>query len=690
MTRDGAGRILLVAMVTLGALLGFGLQPMIGRVLAASYGTSVKVWLSSMVFFQGSLFAGYLYAHLVAPRIGRWHLAVLLVPFVFLPPLFAVAPNPDAPAFEVFSTLIRYVLAPFAIVSTTAVVSQLWLASSDLEDRVDPYPLYASSNVGSLLGLLGYPLLLERISGVRVQSWLWSGSYLAYVAVVAAVWFVLKPDPRRLLAHHEADDGDAPAGPTPAEMAVWLLLAAFPSGLLISTTNVIASEVGSFPLIWVMPLAVYLGTFIACFRDNGDRLRWLAVLIPETALAGFVAFRFDLRDWWLAVLHLIVLAVVALAAHAELFHRRPHPRHLTTFFLTVAFGGWMGGLITNALPPVVFIDFSEHAVLLAGSAVLLTALGFRQIGALHDRFGLPLVAARGVAIAVLGTLTAAAIQTWFSGDEIDAYRNFYGRFEVQERTVDGRPMRLLMHGTTLHGVQSLEPDNAMEPLSYFHKDGCIARTYATLPEGPRRIAVLGLGAGVTTVFTDADDTMRFYEIDPDNERIARKWFTYLDDAPAREVDVVVGDGRLRLAAALEKYDLIHLDAFSGDGIPFHLLTTEAIRDYADHLTDDGILLFHVSNRFFDLRPVLKANAAALGLSGRFNGRMVSGRGMLAVPAACVVLAGTDTALARLTDERWYPLEGGFRDVAPWTDDYVDMWAAFDGQGSNPDVQADGR
>lgn len=676
MSRSLLARVLLTAMVLTGAILGFSLQPLLGRVLASTFGSSVDVWLTSMMFFQGALFAGYLYAHVLAPRLGRWHLLVLGVPLLFLPPLFHGDPAPDAPTLQVLLALGRYALGPFLVVATTSVVAQTWLASSDLEARVEPYPLYAASNVGSLLGLLGYPLLVERFVGLQVQSWSWSALYLLYAGLVIATFVVVRPQPRRPPEPSEPSEApDRPARASVRDIALWMALAAIPSAFLLSVTNVIVMEVGSIPLVWVVPLAAYLATFIVTFRAGSERAARGIEAWPELALMALVLAHIPSRSWLLAILHVVLLTAIAWVCHLELYRRRPHPRQLTLFYLAVSLGGWIGGAAVSLLAPLVFDDLLEYPLsALAFALVLAIAAGLRTWRGL-DRGRAWLRWTRAAAFAVLALLAALGTRLWFQDPALDRVRNFYGVMAVHDEVADDDypwPRRELRHGSTLHGRQVLTPELRRAPTTYYGPSGCIAQTFDALP-GPRRLGVVGLGAGVTAALARPGDAMRFFEIDAGSERLARQWFTFLDDSPADPLEVIIGDGRLELATRDDVYDLLLLDAFSGDSVPFHLLTVEALQTYLERLDEGGVLLLHVSNRFFELRPVAAAAARTLGIRAAYSTRTDHDDDPLTDPAMCVVLSRDGGRIdAVVADPGWAPLEGAFPEIAPWTDDHADL------------------
>ncbi|MCA9571264.1 MAG: ferrichrome ABC transporter permease, partial [Myxococcales bacterium] len=335
--------------VLVGALLLFGMEPMVGRMLVPYFGSAVSTWLTALMFFQIVLFGGYLYAHLVAPRIGRWHLLLLFLPLLNLPLGVRGEVAPVAPMAQILLSLTLSVGLPFFVLSTTAVVLQLWWSRSDLGKDREPYPLYAASNSGSLLALLGYPFLVEPLAGLRAQSLVWAAGYVLYAGLVAASWHLARPEP----GHAEEVVASGPP-PSVGELSLWALLAALPSGFLLAVTSVIANEVGSFPMVWVLPLAIYLGTFVLLFRDDpvgmGLRRFW-----PELGALGLLGYSLASgTSYLLLAFQLTLFFLYCMVVHGELYTRRPEPAYLTRYYLALSFGGGLGGTVVNLVPPAAF------------------------------------------------------------------------------------------------------------------------------------------------------------------------------------------------------------------------------------------------------------------------------------------------------------------------------------------------
>jgi len=597
------------------------------------------------------------------------------VPLLNLPLAITAEPSSQFSIAALLSALLLDIGLPFAVLATTAVVLQSWIANSQWSARHEPYWLYAASNAGSLLALLSYPLLMEPLMGLHMQAVLWTAGYLAYGLMVVAAWFVVRPQLRGAVP--DRDVGTAPC-PTASDYLLWLILSALPSALLLTVTNFIAIEIGSFPMVWVVPLALYLSSFIVAFRRRGHPRGVIAPFWTELVLIGCVLYLLPNRSWAAFAGHLAVFFLLCWFVHRELYERRPHPRHLTNFYLTVSAGGCLGGCLISLAAPMVFTDLYDYPLaLLAIGGILLVCRGGDFL-CFWRRARLPVAAARMTAFAACVVLIGIGVSAAVDPGEKFRHRNFYGTYRIVDKgpSADNPAgLRQLIHGSTMHGTQLLDSQEQHVPVSYFYEEGAIAQVYRSVPS-PRRIAVLGLGAGIVAAYTQSEDSLTFYELDPDNESIARNWFTYLNDAPG-QVQVLVGDGRLALAAhdPEDRYDLIHVDAFTGDGIPTHLLTREAIDNYCEHLAHDGLLLFHISNRYYDLRPVIKATAETLRLHGAMN--VIDRHKSLKSferPSQCVVLSRTRRTLSPLLAQGWRPFgtQDGLPSVRPWTDDYADL------------------
>jgi SAM-dependent methyltransferase len=724
------------ATLFLSATLLFLVQPMVAKMVLPLLGGTPAVWNTCMVFFQALLLAGYAYAHAAPARLGLrrqvWlHGALLLVPFLVLPIAIAhgfLPPTGSNPIPWLLGLLAVSVGLPFFVVSTTAPLLQRWIAGTGHRAARDPYFLYAASNVGSMLALLGYPTLVEPHLRLQDQSLVWTGAYGLLVALIAAcaAWTWRAGRARSAAAASGAAAAASAASPvveaggepTALERLRWTALAFVPSSLMLGVTTYLTTDIAAIPLFWVVPLALYLATFIIAFSGAFSGLRselrmWLPVL--TLWLLFTILLRASLQPTLEIPLHLAVFFLAALACHSELARRRPSARHLTEFYLWMSFGGVLGGIFNVLVAPFLFSSVAEYPLLLAlapaflagGAAAgggraglardllpaaavgaLATALIFLvPVGAFDPRwlgpllvYGLPLVLCfffiRRPSRFGLGLCAVVLAATFLGGRQdnlLHRERSFFGVVSVQ-RDADGR-FTQFFHGTTLHGQQFVDPARRDEPTSYYRRGGAVAQVFAAFsgPQVKSEVAVVGLGTGTLAIYGRPGQRMTYYEIDPAVLRIASdtRWFTFLRDSPAR-IDVVLGDARLRLAEAPNgAYGLMVLDAFTSDAIPVHLVTREAIQLYLTKLQSDGVLVFNVSNRYLELEPVLEAVARGLGLSARIqrdDANLKPGE----QASIWVVMARRDADLGALaSDPRWRRLQGR-PGVAAWTDDFSNL------------------
>ncbi|HPC31806.1 MAG TPA: fused MFS/spermidine synthase [Syntrophales bacterium] len=670
------GISLVHAMVFLGAFLLFGMEPLTGRLLVPYFGGAVHIWLVCLMYFQFLLLLGYLYAHLLAARAGRWHLALMLAPLLNLPLEMAATAVPTGDVWPLLATLTRHIALPFVVLSTTVVVVQLWVARSSLARPFNPYVLYATSNAGSLAALLGYPLLMEPFLGLRMQSLIWSGGYLLYLLAAAGVWGFLRPR----LPQRPPPAGETVTtkwGTTPG-FSSWLLLSFLSSALLVTVTNLVAMEIGSFPLVWVLPLALYLASFIITFRDGEKLSPHLMYFWLEIVALGIILFFIPASHWIFHLLLLCVLFLVCVMIHGDLYRRRPDSGQLTRFYFAVALGGFLGGASITLAAPLLFPGIYEYPLMLAVVAVI---FGWRYRKLLFRTWSLRYAS---VLIIRLGTVAALYLVLILvsganlAGDRKAAYRNYYGVSRIYDFPADKDApagVRILVHGSTMHGLQFRDRDREKMPTMYYHRRAGLGDVFAALPP-PRRIAVVGLGAGTAGALTASGDTLDYYEIDPDMEMIARHWFSFLEHTPAK-LRVIVGDGRLKLQQAGEKYDLILIDAFSGDGIPTHLITREALEIYRQRLAAHGLLVLHLTNRYYDLRPVVKAILADMKLPGVMKlSALTSSDTYMPIATLYLVISPESEELKPFVERGWIMLgeQDGLPPGVAWTDDYINILA----------------
>ncbi|MFM8678166.1 MAG: spermidine synthase, partial [Alphaproteobacteria bacterium] len=611
---------LYAAVVFGNAFLLFLVQPLAGKAILPWFGGSAAVWTVCMLFFQSLLLAGYGLAHamvrLLPPRgQGLAQLALVAASLAALPlaPDRALAGAAD-PALGILAVLGASVGLPYLVLCTTSPLLQRWFAV-DLPGR-SPYRLFALSNLASMLSLLLYPFAIEPSLGLRQQMLGWSLAYAVLALPFAALAL------RRALrdAGAEAPLALAEAPAPPALVACWVALSAAASLLLLAATGQLTQNVAPVPLLWLAPLALYLLSFILCFESARWYRRRAFLVLAALALPALALLPLaDLETLPVEAAvpaYLVGSFLVFMACHGELARLRPGAGGLTGYYLWISLGGALGGLGAGILAPRL-LD-SDHDLAIAiflAAAALLAAL---VVGAAR-RPRLPMLAAGALALAALAVLLA-----WMRIDEtrfaLASSRNFYGTLRIEETGEAGDPdeRRQLVHGRIMHGEQLLAPGREMTPTSYYGAQSGVGLAIAATrrAEGGQRVGVIGLGAGVMAAHGRPGDLYRFYEIDPQVERLARAHFTFLSGSPAR-TEVVLGDARLVLEReAPRSFDVLAVDAFTGDAIPVHLLTEEAFATWLRHLREGGILAVHVSNKYLDLAPVVRLAAERAGWQAR--------------------------------------------------------------------------
>lgn len=620
----------LVAAVGLGAFLLFLVQPMAARFILPWFGGAPTVWSTCLLFFQIALLGGYTYAHvtrrLALATQARLHLALLGLAILALPIVPAAHWKPidaNAPALRILLLLTTTLGVPYLVLAATAPLLQDWFART--RSAGVPYRLYAWSNAGSLVALLSYPLVFEPFLTLQAQARAWSILFSVFCGVCGwAAVHVIRAARVAEAAREVATEGEE-ARISGGDVGMWVLLSACGSGLLLAATNQLCENLAVVPLLWIVPLALYLITFILCFAGAYRRAVWAPLLI-----AGGGGAVWTLR----AVEHPLPLQVAAIVVvllagcmvcHGELVRIRPHANRLTSFYLAVAAGGSLGGMSVALAAPALLARLWEFPVFTVLSLVLLMVALYRDPRSRLHRGGLPFAWA-GLAI-VLGAGAAAFAEQppEDSGTEIARTRNFYGILIVAEDDQGAMEprMRRLLNGRILHGAQFLDPERQKKAPSYYAEGSgvelAIRQHARRLAAEPMRIGAVGLGAGTIAAWGAPGDSMRFFEINPAAEHFARQYFTFLSDSRAAAVDVAIGDARLSLERELRDglggraYDVLAVDAFTGDAIPVHLLTREAFALYFAMMNPDGVLALHVSNRYLDLMPVVRGLARERGL-----------------------------------------------------------------------------
>jgi hypothetical protein len=671
------------ATVFLSAFLLFLVQPIIGRYVLPWFGGGPAVWSVCLLFFQTMLLAGYAGAHWLT---SRWNARpqasaymVLLAASLLLLPIRPSAelwkPSSSAdPAGRILLLLIASVGGPYLLLSATGPLLQRWFTLS--EPGRAPWRLYALSNFGSLLALLSYPFAVEPFLRLNSQAWIWSALYVAFVVLAASIaWRFRAAAPAAIELEKLEDSGEKPGAWT---VAFWVGLAACGSTLLVATTNQISQEIAVNPFLWVAPLAIYLLTFIVTFESERFYRRAVfataaGIFAPVGCMVPSASVGLSLRVQ--LALYLSVLFVTCMICQGELARSRPSPRYLTTFYVAVAGGGALGGVFVALVAPHLFTEFLEYPIGLA-AACLLGFVGWLRGGAWALWTGGNLKVRVPLMALLLGGFTAlVATVTMGNQPSIASARNFYGTLRVVHQTDQNGLMRELRHGRTRHGFQYHEYPQRTWPTSYYGPHSGVGIALKSLEQPNRRVGIIGLGAGTMAVWGHAGDTFRFYEINPDVEEMAREWFTYLQDSRAR-TEVVLGDARVQLERELaaghpEGFDLLAVDAFSSDAIPYHLLTTECADVYRRHLAPGGLLLLHISNRVLNLEPVTRGMAQHLGwkpvllIAGDDQETGESGSSWVLLTGNAEFLERTGLGSVVSPWTRRTPIL--------WTDDFVSLW-----------------
>lgn len=754
----------------LSSFLLFVSQPMEGKMLLPWLGGTPSVWNACMLFFQAVLLLGYLYAHLLSTKLKPRlqiviHAAVLVLPFALLPPGLPAAVTEsdllgESPIRWLLFALAFSIGPAFFAISATSPLLQAWyFRTNEASGKAkNPYILYAAGNVGSLLALVAYPLVVEPGLAISGQATTWTIGYAFLVTMIMAAGGLLWASATKKTAaggkaapaasdeledvhlgfdaHTELDEWASGTGGKARQRLWWILLAFVPSSLMLGVTTFLTTDIASIPMLWVLPLALYTLSFVMVFARYGARsdkmMSWvLPLFIVPVLFLTFTDYRQNL--WLIITLHLAAFFAVAISAHGRLALSKPPPKDLTAFYFCMAVGGVLGGAFNTLVSPVVFTKVSEYPLMLivalwvcrprvkvpayryamvaaaAGAGVMFLMTKLYADGALEDLatalttktdwsfdaartalvYGVPFVwalvtiAARKPALtyAALAGVCVVAVARDLHTSTIHRSRSFFGTLAV--RSYEGPDLHSLVHGGILHGEQWTADEAARaEPRSYYHKDGPLGQIMQALDdlvENPS-IGAIGLGAGAVAAYGHRDNNLTFFELDPNVEKLARdpKLFTYVDDCIKRwcNLDIVIGDGRLKLKESEKVFDLIIVDAFSSDAIPVHLITLEALETYFSKMTASGIVAFHISNRYVNLEPVLLNLAKEMSLGYAVREETdddETGRGA----STWVILAQKEGIFEKIAidDDRWRGLieEEG---IGVWRDDYANVARAF--------------
>lgn len=693
---------ILVASVFLSAFLLFQIQPMIGHYILPWFGGTNSVWSAVMLFFQVVLTAGYAYAYWLIGRVPsrkqwRLHGALLVFSLLVMLVLGIFWPSPvtpgaswkpaDAslPILRIFLILLVSIGLPYFILTSNSPIMQSWFAR--LYPGRSPYWLYALSNAGSLLGLLSYPLVVEPTLVLRRQGWLWAAGYVLFTALAGYVTWRA----RRAVDIGQGKEATArqastvTARPSASRQILWLALSAVATGMLLAVTSRLTQELAPIPLLWVLPLTVYLLSFVVAF--SGERWyqrSWFSLLLTATSIGVVVLTLKPLTPiLWQIGVYLLFLFAVCMMAHGELYRLRPGVEHLTRFYLLVSLGGATGGLLVNFLAPVIFNDYWEFYAGWVAACLLLTMLTFVRRTELSARWRFwhdSMVGALAVGVTIFSVY--AMVQS--ASADIWRKRNFYGVLVVRENPQQG--VILLAHGATVHGIQFTAAERRNEPCGYYWSESGIGLALTSHPRYGKgmRVGILGLGIGGLTAYGQAGDVYRFYEINPLVVELANGqggFFSYLNDGRERgvQVDIVTGDARLSLERELQQggsqgYDMLIVDVFNSDSIPVHLLTREAVALYLEHLAPDGVLAIHISNRYLDLRPVVWQAARQFGLEVAIVATPAAPDRPGILPSVWALLTRDESLfVAPSLAARLDRLEHFTTKIRPWSDDYSNIF-----------------
>lgn len=716
--------LVFTAATFLGAALLFAIQPFAARQALPVFGGTPAVWNTAVMFFQTSLLAGYIYAHLLTTKLAfRAQFvvhALVLIAAVAVPVglqserLASLDSSPGV--WQLLGLLLTGVGLPFFAVSSAGPLIQRWFGATAHRSASDPYFLYAASNAGSFLGLLTYPFAIEPTLSLPEQATAWRLGFVAFAALLLAcglcVWLRARNEPPVVVT-----PDTTPARQRWRQRTGWMFFAFVPSSLMIGVTQYLSTDIAAVPLLWIVPLGLYLLTFVAAFSRAGDRVATVTRrLWPFAVVTVVLAFLLDARQPLevIVLLHLFLLVAAGCLCHGRLRASRPGVARLTEFYLCLSIGGALAGVFHTFLAPALFNDLHEYPLAIVLACVAMPAaakpmtrwqrlwwlappaLLLGLVLAPHSftirpdgsRSPMLLLTAGLPAFVLFLAASRPRVFLWTTGGVLLAVivRGDGSHVELRERTFfgmhtvrnDGR-FRVLGHGTTIHGMESLDPAHKGEPLAYYHRRGPVGNIFSILSDRFERVGLIGLGAGSMASYSRDGQTFDFFEIDPTVVRIAQDpaYFSFLTDALAT-IRVVLGDGRLAIAREPDaSYDCIVLDAFSSDSVPVHLLTREAVELYASKLRPGGVLLFHLSNRHLDLGPFAAAAAESVGMAciERQDDRTLEQTAESGRQGSRWMLASANPEVLEAFDRdvRWMPSRTAPR---PWTDARADIVAAL--------------
>lgn len=627
------------------------------------FGGSPAIWITSMLFFQGMLLCGYTYAHFGRHLIGSHvhsviHIMLVILALTTLPiELSRDLQNRiyDYPVIAVLYVLLITIGLPFFVLSAGAPLLQKWFSFTHDPDAKDPYFLYRASNFGSLLALIAYPVLIEPNASLKLQSQLWAWGYWSLVILVFLAFIATR---KNFSDFHENNSKVTNSSVSLKDRIYWVSLAFVPSLFLLSVTAFLTTNITPFPMLWILPLALYLGTYIMAFSKRpyfGSDFysRWLPILVIPLSMVVILESSYPMLP--ISLLYMVVFAVVSLMCHTRLSETRPVTHHLTEFYLCIAIGGALGGVFAALVAPIIFNTLAEYPLVVV-LACLIRPNNMKKHDIDWKDIAVPIVifiyvvvsdgimdaiqVAAGTVktIAVIGVpllvcflvsenrirfafsvaalfISCSLVQISTDGNVLLSERSFFGIHRVIRS--NDKKFHVLTHGVTIHGKQSLVQTKRSIPLTYYHPTGPIGQVFQVLDKvnPPKKVGIVGLGVGSLASYAQSNAKFTFYEIDPIVISIAnnKQFFTFLSDSQG-DIETVLGDARLTLQQATDHhYDLLVLDAFSSDAIPVHLLTYEAVQIYFSKIKYDGVVAFHITNRYLDLVPVLAKIAHHIGV-----------------------------------------------------------------------------
>jgi hypothetical protein len=702
--------LLLTIPTFLSAFLMFQIELVIAKLFLPHYGGSYLVWGACIVFFQAVLLAGYIFAHGLLQRLGtsvylKIHLWLLFIPLLFFPLRdfhLSFANYPLPLVLDIFWRLTISIGPVFFLLSTMSLVTQSWLAASLHKDRQHPYRLYAISNLGSFTALLTYPFIFEQCLTNTEQLQIWRVLYLILVASNVLAWRMIKVDDHR--DHTEAGLKQAPAGM--GEILRWLVLGAAGVVMFLSVTNISTYEVAPVPLLWVIPLGIYLMAFILNFKKNPWCPQWIVryigPIIGLQALMYFLAQKHVLPVLLVIILLSIFLFFICMYTQHQLIQSKPSSNNqMTLFYVMISLGGFLGGILTSWIIPVIsntLIEYLVGLLLVAlmikpaakqlswwelGLCVLMTVAVFfvwpQMVSGYHLwSFALLLIGVwfaflglaadkKFLAAVLIGIILATPVleSIWQNVHFILKKRNYYGIYEIYNNK-DG--IRVLLHGTTLHGIEFVDEARRRIPLGYYSPTSAIGSLLIADVFQAHRVGVVGLGTGTLSMYAKPTCPIDYYELDKDVYDLASTYFWYMANAPG-DVNVILGDARLSLQKAPDgAYDVLAIDAFSGDAIPTHLVNKDVLVEYRRKLAPRGAIIFHITNRYLDLEPVLAKIASDSGADVALKDVGDEGANMRSI--WCILTWDDDRFLKLITQQGWQPLEVSIKDQGRiWTDDY---------------------